>query len=55
MFKLFDEEHNFVMLLDKNLQNLQLHEVLETGLASMNFEVPCGEPYVSALRLERYI
>lgn len=43
------------MLLDKNLQNLQLHEVLETGLASMNFEVPCGEPYVSALRLERYI
>ena len=55
MYKLYDDNHQFVMILDKNLYNVQEHEIFDTGLKSLTFEVQCGEPYISVLRPEYYI
>lgn len=43
------------MLLDKNLRNVQEHEIYDTGLKSLTFEVQCGEPYITVLQPENYI
>ena len=55
MFKIYDTEHNFLMLLPQSISNVQLHEVLETGLMTLNFSAPCANPFLSVLKEEYYI
>ena len=55
MLKIYDTNHNFLTLLDTNLNNIYTTDTLSTGQRTLCFEVPCDETYINYIDEENYV
>ena len=55
MLKIYDTSHNFLTLLDTNLNNIYTTDTLSTGQRTLCFEVPCDETYINYIDEENYV
>lgn len=55
MLKIYDTQHNFLVLLDQSLNNVYTTDTLETGQRMLCFQVPCTEEYFNYIQEENYV
>lgn len=55
MIKLYNTNHQFLMLLDKELNDIHTTDTLETGQRTLSFKVACKEEYFQSLKEENYV
>ena len=55
MMKIYDSNHNFLQMIMDGLKDVYTTEVLEVGLKSLHFQVPCLPEYLQLLQEENYV
>ena len=55
MLKIYDTAHNFLVLLDAELNNIYTTDTLSTGQRNLCFEVPCNKTYIDYISEENYV
>lgn len=55
MLKIYDTNHNFLGLLDKDLKNVYTTDMLDMGWRTLHFELPCIPEYLQYLSEENYV
>ena len=55
MIKIYNNNHQFLTLIDANLTNIYTTDALDTGQRTLCFQAPCSEQFLSCLVEENYI
>ena len=55
MLKIYNINHQFLALLDANINNIYTTDTLSTGQRTLCFEVPCDETYINYIDEENYV
>ena len=55
MIKIYDSDHNFLKIIDKDYKDLYHTKELDTGFQTLNFKLPCKEEYLLIMDEENYV
>lgn len=55
MMKVYDTEHQFLSYITDNIRNVYTTQVLETGIKTLCFQIPCTEEFLTLVKEEYYI